>query len=222
MRLTDHYIISGIITLRSGTRIGGADDELTIGGVDLTCIKDPASQRPYLPGSSLKGRMRAQLERHLGKLDGREPCGCAKKDCPVCRIFGPHKKTKHDLGPTRIIVRDASMCDDSTPVLETKVESLNKRDTGAAEHPRSIERVATGTRFQLEIGLQVYDRDKDFRYGDKTGNEALLEAVNHALQLVERTGLGAGTSKGYGQVEITVDSVKKSGAFRPLPAIEEA
>jgi CRISPR-associated protein Csm3 len=209
MKKVAHYVIRGEIELLSGTRIGGSDDVLQIGGTDLTCIKDPVTGRPYIPGSSLKGKMRSSLEKVLGKTNGGEPCGCGEDDCPVCRVFGPHKNTNHQLGPTRIIVRDAPLISESF-AIENKTESINRRDTGAAEHPRTVERVAPGARFALEIGVQEFDIDANFRYTDAKGNpvtgaDALLEVVCHCLDLVEQTGVGAGTGKGYGQIRIHWD-----------------
>ncbi len=73
-----------------GLRIGGASQSLEIGSqLDLTALRDPLSGRPYIPGSSLKGSLRAMLERIEGKSSGRgEPCGCGDRDCKVCVIFG--------------------------------------------------------------------------------------------------------------------------------------
>lgn len=207
MRKTGHEVLRGTIELLSGARIGGSDDVLQIGGVDLTCIRDPATGRPYIPGSSLKGKMRSSLEKELGLARGSEPCGCARDDCPVCRVFGPHKKADHHLGPTRIIVRDAPVISDFA--IENKTESVNRRDTGAAQHPRTVERVAPGATFQFEIAVQAYDIDENFQYKDPDGQplrgiDAIKEVVEHALTLVEDTGIGAGVGKGYGKVRIRV------------------
>lgn len=215
MQKVAHYVIRGEIELLSGARIGGSDDVLQIGGTDLTCIKDPVTGRPYIPGSSIKGKMRSSLEKVLGKTSGREPCGCAQEDCAVCRVFGPHKKAEHRLGPTRIIVRDARLIGGQF-ALENKTESVNRRDTGAAEHPRTVERVAPGAKFALEIGVQEFDIDKDFTYTDPheqpvNGADALLEVVCHCLDLIEQTGIGAGTGKGYGQVKIEIKPEVKLG-----------
>lgn len=212
MKKVAHYVIRGEIKLLSGTRIGGSDDVLQIGGTDLTCIKDPATGKPYIPGSSLKGKMRSSLEKVLGKYTkdrygkSSEPCGCGRDDCPVCRVFGPHKNTNHSLGPTRIIVRDAPLIGEFA--IEHKTESVNRRDTGVAEHPRTVERVAPGARFALEIGLQEFDIDKDFKYTDPqtrevSGADALINVVYHCIDLMEQTGIGAGTGKGYGQIEVS-------------------
>lgn len=234
MKKIAHYVMQGQIELLSGTRIGGSDDVLQIGGTDLTCIKDPATGKPYIPGSSIKGKMRSALEkihgafrcredRRTGQVsyepEPREPCGCARESCPVCRVFGPHKNPNHQLGPTRIIVRDAPLISGEFS-LENKTESINRRDTGAAEHPRTVERVAPGAKFRLEIAMQEYDIDQGFKYKDadgKTelrGREALWAVVMHALDLLEQTGIGAGTGKGYGQVRITTEKIQTIGRSR--------
>jgi CRISPR-associated protein Csm3 len=215
MRKREHYVITGTIELKSGTRIGGSDDLLQIGGTDLTCIKDPVTGRPYLPGSSLKGRMRSELERYHERFgrNPNEPCGCATPECPVCRLFGPHKNTNHQLGPSRLLIRDAPLLEGGQ--LEHKTEAIIQRQSNTAQHPRTVERVAPGSRFALEIGVQVFDLDDGFEYDDHDGKrvrgaEALREVVYMALDLVEQTGIGSGTSKGYGAVEITVEKIRRA------------
>lgn len=212
MKKINHYIIQGEIELKSGTRIGGSDDVIQIGGTDLTCIKDPVTGRPYIPGSSLKGKMRSGLEKRLGKSssDGSEPCGCAQGDCPVCRIFGPHKNTNHTLGPTRIRIRDSFLTPMSEFKIENKTESVSNRSTGTAMHPRTVERVASGAKFEFRVEIDEYDIDSNFRYRNTdnkelTGADALLEVVDHTLWEMEQTGIGAGTGKGYGQIKLHWD-----------------
>lgn len=207
MRKTHHYVLRGEIELLSGMRIGGSDDVLQIGGTDLTCIKDPASGKVYIPGSSLKGRMRSGLEKRLGKSNGRNPCGCAQSDCPVCRVFGPHMRPDHTLGPTRILVRDAPVAGEFT--IENKSSTAIDRSTGTALRGslRTEERVAPGARFQWEIAIQVFDIDEQFTYQDPDGkalkgDDALIEVVDDALWEMEQTGIGAGTSKGYGKFKL--------------------
>ncbi len=227
MRKLEHYVISGTIELKSGTRIGGSDDVLQIGGTDLTCIKDPVTERPYLPGSSLKGRMRSELERHHERFgrDPNTPCGCAQDACPVCRIFGPHNNTRHQLGPSRILVRDAPLLEGGE--LEHKTEAIIQRQSNTAQHPRTVERVAPGSKFSLEIGLQVFDLDGRFEYEDLDGNkvrgaDALQEVIVHALELIENTGIGSGTSKGYGAVEIHLEKIAQLGRRRSAAQIPRA
>lgn len=233
MRKINHYVIRGTIELLSGMRIGGSDDILEIGGTDLTCIKHPVTGEPYIPGSSLKGKMRHCMERHHERYyrarsgrpsekeaEGREPCNCAEPGCPICVVFGPHKRPDHKLGPSRIIVRDAHVVGswEWEHKSSTAIDRLN--NTGRRGTLRSEQCVAAGARFALEIGVQEFDIDKDFTYEDPDGNhvkggDALLEVVNHALTEMERIGIGAGTGKGYGQIKIhwdgSVQECKRGG-----------
>jgi CRISPR-associated protein Csm3 len=199
MKKTGYHEITGVIHCLSGLRVGGSDELLQIGGTDLTCIKHPVTLRPYIPGSSIKGKMRSELEYALGRLTNNEPCGCAKKDCLVCRVFGPHKKAKHDLGPTRIVVRDAACTRGGE--TELKSENVIDRKTGTALHPRKVERVVAGSEFSLHIGIQVWDLDAGCKHKDKTGGEALVEFVKDGLRALQQTGIGSGISKGSGEIE---------------------
>lgn len=56
------FSLKGQITLKTGLHIGGGDDTMKIGGIDNQVIKDINTNKPYIPGSSLKGKMRSLLE----------------------------------------------------------------------------------------------------------------------------------------------------------------
>jgi CRISPR-associated protein Csm3 len=177
MKKTGYHEITGTIYCLSGLRIGGSDELLQIGGTDLTCIKHPVTLKPYNPGSSIKGKIRPEMEQRLGTFGGGgpEPCGCARTDCLVCRVFGPHKRAKHDLGPTRIVVRGAACTKGGE--LELKSENVIDRKTGTALHPRKVERVVAGSEFILRIGIQVWDLDANSKYNGTAGGLAEVEFV---------------------------------------------
>ncbi len=207
MRRTALHTLDFTITCTTGLHIGGSQDELVIGGSDNPVIKSPVTKKPYIPGSSLKGKMRAELERDRGiGRNPERPCGCARHDCPICRVFGAHMNTRSALGPSRIIVRDARVAGDHH--LENKTENVINRKTGAAQHPRQNERVGEGAAFEAQIVLQVFDQDTSFQYRDNRGQHhegaAALQAVlRDALQRVQQTGLGGGTSRGSGAVKLS-------------------
>lgn len=203
MKKIDYKEITGVIHCVSGLRVGGSDELLQIGGTDLTCIKHPVTLKPYIPGSSIKGKMRSELEQRLGKVDGGgKPCSCARKDCLVCTIFGPHAKPQHDLGPTRIVLRDAQAIG-NVEKPEIKSSTAIDRKTGSALRGslRSEERVVAGSEFSLRIGIQVWDLDANSKYNGKTGGDALVEFVKDGLRALQQTGLGSGISKGSGEIE---------------------
>lgn len=203
--------LRGLIRVpNGGMRIGGNPPFLEEGGAaDFTVIRNPINGEPYIPGSSLKGRLRAMLEKVEGKGREGDPCNCGRKDCLVCLIFGAHKRPQSESSPTRIIVRDAPLTAESSrklreleaggkSLIEEKGENLVDRDKGTAEHPRFQERV-WDAEFQMEILMHVYDGDEPVK---------MLEFVRRGLGLVQEIGaLGAGVSRGSGQVRFENISV---------------
>ncbi len=212
MKLQKICKYEGTIQLLTGLAIKGASNELNIGGADSEVMKNPLTGEPYIPGSSLKGKMRSQLERIYGmkKIEKKElkdetskPCGCGQKNCMICCLFGAHSNPNAASAPTRIIVRDSELTENSRekilemPVerggyLELKAENLIKRDKGTAESPRFIERVPAGMEFRLEILVQVFEGDEE---------DQLKNTVEKALDMVELSYLGGSGSRGYGQVK---------------------
>jgi CRISPR-associated protein Csm3 len=54
--------LHGELELLSGLRIGASEGEIRIGGVDQQVIRHPYTDEPYIPGSSIKGKVRSLLE----------------------------------------------------------------------------------------------------------------------------------------------------------------
>lgn len=68
MQLVDIKEITGTLIVKTGLRIGAGDTEMRIGGVDNPIIKHPHTLEPYIPGSSLKGKVRSLLEMKSGLI----------------------------------------------------------------------------------------------------------------------------------------------------------
>ncbi|MFB2934970.1 type III-A CRISPR-associated RAMP protein Csm3 [Aerosakkonemataceae cyanobacterium BLCC-F154] len=66
-QLLGKLYFKSILLVETGLHIGGGGETLNIGGLDKPVIRDPITQHPYLPGSSIKGKLRAILERLLNK-----------------------------------------------------------------------------------------------------------------------------------------------------------
>jgi CRISPR-associated protein Csm3 len=195
------------IELLDGMRIGGAGGGLEIGGVDpnLMALKDPVSGEPYVPGSSLKGKLRSTLEREHGLGHDGKPCGCGERTCPVCPVFGAHMNTR--AGTSRLTVRDAHFTEEygkiwkQNPLFEVKTENIIDRNRGTAEHPRTQERVPAGAAFLAEMVLKVFEGDEDSK---------MVANLKNALAILQRfESLGAGGSRGSGRVAIRNFSEKK-------------
>lgn len=222
MKLKKIISFDGTIECITGIAIKSAGNDLGIGGADSEVIKNPLTNEPYLPGSSLKGKMRCQLERKYGakKFERRsqslavteeEPCGCGRKDCLTCTMFGAHFNTRAQSAPTRIIVRDCPMTDEfrkeirELPLergsyLEVKGENIIDRKQGLAKSPRFMERVPAGASFELHIKLQIFEGDDE---------KKLREFVEEGLALVEESCLGGSGSRGYGQVKFHYEVTEK-------------
>lgn len=67
--------IESTLLVETGLHIGGGGETLDIGGLDKPVIRDPLTQQPYLPGSSIKGKLRSILERLHNKSLNREGNG---------------------------------------------------------------------------------------------------------------------------------------------------
>jgi CRISPR-associated protein Csm3 len=209
--------LTQVITLEFDTRaatalhIGAAESSISIGGVDNPVIRDPLSNRPYIPGSSLKGKARSLLERRHG-LDQNQSIGqvyihvCKSEteysSCPVCRLFGIPAPSGGDrwFCLTRLRVSDAFLSDDSAaaldsasldlPYTEVKTEAAIDRITSAAS-PRNMERVPAGAIFgPTRVSLMLYEGD----------DSTLLRTLVEGLELVQADYLGGSGSRGSGRV----------------------
>ena len=127
--MLEKKIIKGKILLLSGLHIHGSETGIKIGGIDpsLTIIRDPISELPYIPGSSLKGKMRFLLEHYYNKVNpkdlGKIPGVIVDNTInQIAVIFGhlEHQKMEDEFKknkdksvltyPTRIIFQDAHVC----------------------------------------------------------------------------------------------------------------
>lgn len=205
-KLIGYKVVKGEIKVLTGLHIGGSKDTIEIGGNDNPIIREPISNEPYIPGSSLKGKMRSLLEWKLGevstdpKKDVHQWCG--SRDCPICRIFGTTDDNAM-IGPTRLIVRDAHLSDESRSritesgeiLTENKYENTINRITARA-NPRPIERVVPGVKFAMELSYRMFDMGN----GDKP-DEQLFDYVIKCLKMIQLDALGGSISRGSGKIE---------------------
>lgn len=201
IKLAKKIIYTGTITLKTGLHIGGTNAALNIGGPDKFVVRNPISNIPYIPGSSLKGKMRALVE--IAK-------GCVSSDGKASdnpnsvsgELFGV-ATGKDNNRPSRLIVRDAEldlskpeMFDNTDlPYTESKTEVAIDRVTAKA-NPRTFERVPAGAQFKLNMVLNIFEGENEQR---------LKYTLKLALRLLQDDYLGGHGSRGYGQVEIKLD-----------------
>lgn len=221
MRLLGYLNLTGVMTCETGLLIGG-NDSFGIGGIDKAMIRQSfKGNQPYIPGSSLKGKMRHLLEQSLNKVRGSEVHSCKRPDCPICHIFGAGK-TEDAQTLTRLVVRDAKLivAAEDAPVqaragindyvfrvaefqrqhgsyVEIKTENYINRKTGAAVAPRRFERVPAGMKFAVDLVYRAFAAEGDEA---KLSDLDFFANVAQALHLVGWEYVGASGSRGYGRV----------------------
>ncbi len=188
-----------ILTLKTGLHIGATNCALSIGGVDNAVIRNPIDNKPYIPGSSLKGKMRSLLELKDGSYSSNQgPCN--NKNERSAQLFGMAAGSKGGR-ISRLIVRDAFLLSEEAEFknldlqfTELKHENSINRITAEAK-PRPIERVPAGAKFEVNMILNVYSCDNE---------EILKDTLSECIEILENDYLGGGGTRGNGQVEFTV------------------
>lgn len=192
-KLNKKIKIQTSINLITGLHIGGSGENVEIGGIDSPVIKIATKDnQPYIPGSSLKGKMRSLLEQTAGAVKVGD-------NAEINNLFG----FANNNMPSKIIVRDSFLTEDSVTILqasdnldmpytEGKWENVIDRVKGTAGHPRQTERVPAGVTFNVEFVINVWDND-----GDGT---ALLSMLDKGIKLLENDYIGGSGSRGYGQI----------------------
>lgn len=211
-KLNNILEIKAKLVLQTGLHIGAGDTEMHIGGIDNSVIKHPITQSPYIPGSSLKGKIRTLLEWRSGSV---QSAPLSLKDISknpedvknILRLFGISGDTKNseqevaEIGVSRLAFWDCALNeawenairDDNQLLTEAKSENTIDRITSTAGNPRQTERVPAGAEFDFKLTLRQFEGDKP----------ELLDLVLKGLKLLELDSLGGSGSRGYGKVKFT-------------------
>jgi len=242
IQLTGRIFLEFELKIQSGLHIGGSDEGISIGGVDKTVIRDPLTNRPYIPGSSLRGKIRSLMEKYTGAEQNNpignnvkiHSCGAgvrendeegmrrateAYKKCPICQIFGVPGERKFS-SPTRLIVRDIQLTDKSA-------EDLNKLRTDLpyteVKTEVAIDRVTSAASpRQMErvpAGAVFGPAEMVYSLYDHNGSGSAddlkrFKTVITGLQLLEDDYLGGLGSRGSGKVALSNIAVKVKSAAR--------
>jgi CRISPR-associated protein Csm3 len=219
IKIQGRLFIAFQIEVLTGLHIGGSSAGIEIGGIDNPILRDPITNVPFIPGSSLKGKMRSLLEKQMGLTPNHRIGQCKihvcerQEDynkCPVCQIFGVPAKIDLNL-PTRLVVRDILLSKQSVeqlealpldaPYTEVKTEVAIDRITSAAS-PRPVERVPAGATFGP--GEMVYTMYSCEDGPCKTAMEIEnLSSLFESMALVQHDYLGGMGSRGSGKIVFT-------------------
>jgi len=203
--LKGKFIITGKIKVLTGLHIGTSGDFSAIGAVDNIVIRDTVTNKPIIPGSSLKGKMRYLLSRAkyndnstLTMPNIKEECD--KKYDEIKRLFGSSEKpiTLSRLQFCDMLLREKDYGRDvefDLPYTEIKYENTIDRVTGVA-NPRQQERVPAGSEFDFRL---IYNVEN----AEKMEEEVKCDFENIFLmfELLEDDYLGGHGTRGYGRVK---------------------
>lgn len=226
-KLNKKIQITGKIKALTGLHIGGSNLGIAIGGADAVVIRNPFNNQPYIPGSTLKGKMRTLTERIMGKFSKGITLYGPYIDDPesfICQIYGitpddakktfkgNYKEELHAKPTSRLIVRDSNFTKDTVkklenskntdmPFTEIKTEVVIDRITSAAT-PRQLERVPAGAEFEMSLILNIYEGDVETDF---------LKQIFMALALVQDDYIGGKGTRGSGEVKIIIESLQQKG-----------
>lgn len=224
IKLVGKYVVSGEIELLSGLHIGTSKDTMKIGDLDNPVIKD-ASGKPYIPGSSLKGKMRALMEFYhdlikrdsliYSKKDANQPIRihmCGKLDCPVCGLFGRAPSQQELINgqkieiqnkiPTRIIVGDAYIDEESVKNMKENLDY----DYTEVKFENTLDRIlSTANPRQTErvprgakFSFEIIINR--FIVNEIDDDIRFLKELLIAMKLLEDDYLGGQGTRGYGKI----------------------
>lgn len=203
--LKGKFIITGKIKVLTGLHIGTSGDFSAIGAVDNIVIRDTVTNKPIIPGSSLKGKMRYLLSRTkyndnstLTMPNIKEECN--KKYDEIKRLFGSSEKpiTLSRLQFCDMLLREKDYGRDvefDLPYTEIKYENTIDSVTCVA-NPRQQERVPAGSEFDFRL---IYNIENT----ENMEEEVKCDFKNILLmfELLEDDYLGGHGTRGYGRVK---------------------
>ena len=203
--MSGKLIIRCELEVLTGMHIGGTDIFSAIGAVDSPVIRDSHSGLPIVPGSSLKGKLRALLAQSLNERavsdhnsdDERAVSDHNSDDERILRLFGSSKPIR----ASRLQFSDCFMKNadklKNVGVTEIKSENTISRADSKA-NPRQIERVIPGALFDVVI---------TYNYTDADEADEDLRLLAKAMKLLEVDYLGGHGSRGSGRVKLRNFSV---------------
>lgn len=195
--LLGKVLIEADLVLDSGLHIGGADGFSAIGAIDSPVVRDMITNDPYIPGSSLKGKMRYLLSRIKAK--NNQMPKLFNEEAMIKRLFGSSGDNiimsrlqfydifidKNNVGNKRI----KDLTDES--LTESKYENTIDRLTAVA-NPRQIERVVKGVTFNFKVSYSIENENEI---------EEDFENIKKCFSLLENDYLGGGGTRGSGRVK---------------------
>src|SRR5690348_16162984 len=221
LKLVGKLILEGELHCETGLHVGAGKGSLEIGSSDNPVIKD-AFGRPYIPGSSLRGRLRSLLEQsscltspaelvYLTRRRGQEVRihQSDRPDDEICILFGRNSGRMDRVvgesldssqsSPARLAAYDAPLDPESiTPQMR---ENLDDELT-EVKSENAVDRITSQANPRT---LERVPSGARFRFRMVLDvlceeDKPLLARLIEGLRLLEDDALGGGGSRGNGRV----------------------
>ncbi|HTS50457.1 MAG TPA: type III-A CRISPR-associated RAMP protein Csm3 [Bryobacteraceae bacterium] len=224
LKLVGKLILEGDLTCQTGLHIGAGKGSLEIGGADNPVVKD-AFGLPYVPGSSLRGKIRSLLEQSSGMAVPAELVYLSKRkgqevrihqsdrpDDEICLLFGrsPGRMDRvsgealesNSATPARLTVYDAPLIADS--ITSQMRENMDDELT-EVKSENAIDRITSQanprTLERVPAGARFHFRMVlDVLCPE---DRELFPRLLEGLRLLEDDSLGGGGSRGNGRVALS-------------------
>jgi len=229
MKLTKKVFINGRVIAKTGLHIGSKNIGLSIGNTDNTVLRHPVTQEPYIPGSSLRGKMRSLIERFEG-LWGHEKMSDDVRHGPyiggkdgedrenlICKVFGvpaevASKSDAKPLPPSRLIVRDGHLSPEKESPANVKLKNAKNTDMPFTEVKTEvvIDRITSAAMpRQLErvpSGAE-FDLNLVLNVWEGDNIQEMVALLFRGLILLQDDYLGGHGSRGSGKVKVVVNTL---------------
>ena len=243
LKLVGKLILEGELACLTGLHIGAGKGSLEIGGADNPVIKD-AFGMPYIPGSSLRGKLRSLLEQALGLAVPSELVYLSRRkgqevrihqsdrpDDEICVLFGRNPGRMEKSGgeavehasatPARLSVYDAPLVAES--ITAQMRENLDDELT-EVKSENAVDRITSQANPRTLERVPAGARFKIRMVLDILCPEdtALPRRVVEGLRMLEDDSLGGGGSRGNGRIRFSdLKLTWRSRGFYSSGAAEE-
>jgi CRISPR-associated protein Csm3 len=224
LKLIGKLVLEGELQCETGLHIGAGKGSLEIGGADNPVAKD-AFGRPYVPGSSLRGKLRSLLEQASGMAVPSELVYLSKRrgqevrihqsdrpDDELCLLFGRSPGRMERISgdtlssavatPARLAIYDAPL--DAESITAQMRENLDDELT-EVKSENAIDRITSQANPRTLERVPAGARFRVRMVLDILCEEdkVLLARLAEGLRLLEDDSLGGGGSRGSGRVRFS-------------------
>jgi CRISPR-associated protein Csm3 len=222
LKLIGKLILDGELVCETGLHVGAGKGSLEIGGADNPVVKD-AFGRPYVPGSSLRGKLRSLLEQSSGMAVPSELVYLSRRrgqevrihqsdrpDDEICLLFGRNPGRMDRVGsndpidtanatPARLTAYDAPLIPES--ITQQMRENLDDELT-EVKSENAIDRITSQANPRTLERVPAGARFRVRFVVDVLCEEdkQLPASFVEALALLEDDALGGGGSRGSGRI----------------------